>query len=51
MQGHAVGYLSGLATLQRLDFGVGQGQWQSTEWLGNEVTVRYSLVLAPSASK
>ena len=49
--GHVVGYLSGQTTLRRLDFGVGQGQWQSTEWVGNAVTVRYSLVLAPSASK
>ena len=51
VQGHVVGYLSGQTTLRRLDFGVGQGQWQSTEWVGNAVTVRYSLVLAPSASK
>jgi cytochrome b561 len=48
VQGHSVGYLSGQATLRRLDFGVGQGQWESTEWVGNDVTVRYSLVLAPS---
>jgi cytochrome b561 len=48
VQGHVVGYLSGQTTLQRLDFGVGQGQWQSTEWVGNEVTVRYSLTLTAS---
>src|SRR6185437_3440850 len=35
VQGHSVGYLSGQTTLQRLAFGVGQGQWQSTEWVGN----------------
>ncbi len=45
MQGHSVGYLSGQTTLKRLDFGVGQGQWQSTDWVGNEVTIRYSLTL------
>lgn len=45
VQGHSVGYLSGQTTLQRLDFGVGQGQWQSTEWVGNGVVVRYSLTL------
>ena len=44
-QGRSVGYLSGQTTLRRLDFGVGQGQWQSTEWVGSEVMVRYSLAL------
>lgn len=48
VQGHAVGYLSGQMTLRRLDFGVGQGQWQSTDAVGNEVTVHYSLTLTPS---
>jgi cytochrome b561/polyisoprenoid-binding protein YceI len=47
-QGHVIGYLSGQTSLQRLDFGVGQGQWQSTDWVGNEVTVQYSLVLTAS---
>jgi cytochrome b561 len=51
IQGHPVGYLSGQTTLRRSDFGVGQGQWQSTDWVGNDVTVRYSLVLAPPVSK
>lgn len=27
------------------DFGVGQGDWQSTKWVGNDVTLRYSLTL------
>jgi polyisoprenoid-binding protein YceI len=47
-QGRTVGYLAGQITLQRLDFGIGQGQWKSTEWVGNAVTVHYQLVLAPS---
>jgi cytochrome b561 len=47
VQGRSVGYLAGRMTLKRLDFGVGQGQWQSTEWVGNDVTVRYSLELVP----
>ena len=42
-QGHPAGYLTGKTTLKRLDFGVGQGDWQSTEWVGNDVTVAYSL--------
>ena len=48
MQGRSVGYLSGQTILRRLDFGVGQGQWQSTDWVGNEVTVRFSLTLTAS---
>ena len=37
--------LKGSASLNRLDFGVGQGEWQSTEWVGNEVVVRFDLAL------
>jgi polyisoprenoid-binding protein YceI len=44
-QGHAVAYLAGRTTLHRLDFGVGQGDWKSTEWVGNDVTVSYSVRL------
>jgi polyisoprenoid-binding protein YceI len=47
-QGQAVGYLLGKTTVKRLDFGVGQGDWKSTEWVGNEVSVSYSLRLAPA---
>jgi cytochrome b561/polyisoprenoid-binding protein YceI len=50
VQGRSVGYLTGQMTLRRLDFGVGQGDWQSTDQVGNEVTVHYSLVLRPSES-
>ncbi len=39
--------LVGSATLKRLDFGVGQGDWKSTEWVGNAVQVRFTLVLKP----
>jgi len=48
-QGHAVSYLTGKTTIHRLDFGVGQGDWKSTEWVGNDVTVSYNvrLVAAP----
>lgn len=48
-QGHPVGHLSGQVVVRRLDFGVGQGQWQSTEWVGNDVTLHYSLELAPKS--
>jgi cytochrome b561 len=48
VQGRSVGYLAGQTTLRRLDFGVGQGQWKSAEWVGNDVVVRYSLTLTAS---
>jgi polyisoprenoid-binding protein YceI len=51
VQGRTLGHLEGQTTVRRLDFGVGQGQWRSTAWVGNDVTVRYSLVLAPADSK
>jgi polyisoprenoid-binding protein YceI len=43
------GYLTGKTTIKRLDFGVGQGDWKSTEWVGSDVTVTYSLRLVPAA--
>jgi polyisoprenoid-binding protein YceI len=46
-QGKAAGYLLGRTTIKRLDFGVGQGDWKSTEWVGNDVSVSYSLRLTP----
>ena len=39
--------LTGAATLERLDFGVGQGDWKSTEWVGNDVRISFALVLVP----
>ena len=48
-QGHTVAYLAGRTTIHRLDYGVGQGDWKSTEWVGNDVTVSYNvrLIAAP----
>src|SRR5262249_25996011 len=48
-QGKSVGYLFGKTSLKRLDFGVGQGDWKSTEWVGNDVAVSYSLRLVAGA--
>jgi len=48
-QGKSVGYLAGKTTLKRLDFGVGQGDWKSTESVGADVTVLYSVRLVPAA--
>jgi polyisoprenoid-binding protein YceI len=39
--------LEGGAQLKRLDFGVGQGDWKSTEWVADAVKVSFSLVLKP----
>lgn len=47
-QGRAVSYLAGKTTVHRLDYGVGQGDWKSTEWVGNEVTVSYNVRLVGS---
>lgn len=40
-------WLKGSATLKRLDFGIGQGEWQDTESVANEVKIRFELKLAP----
>jgi polyisoprenoid-binding protein YceI len=39
--------LSGSAKLNRLDFGVGQGDWKSTETIADAVKINFSLVLKP----
>ena len=39
--------LEGSAKLKRLDFGAGQGDWKSTEWVADAVKVSFSLVLKP----
>ncbi|HYK99648.1 MAG TPA: YceI family protein [Steroidobacteraceae bacterium] len=43
--GAVVGYLTGKTLVRRLDFGVGQGEWQATDQAGNEVTVSFALRL------
>jgi polyisoprenoid-binding protein YceI len=37
--------LSGTAELKRLDFGVGQGDWKSTEWIADAVKISFTLNL------
>lgn len=39
--------MKGSANLNRLAFGLGQGEWASTEWVGDEVDVRFELRLQP----
>jgi len=38
--------LSGMLTLNRLDYGIGTGDWSNTKWLGAEVKVTFSAPLA-----
>ena len=40
--------MRGTASLKRLSFGLGQGDWASTEWVGDEVDIRFDLKLAPA---
>lgn len=37
--------LTGATTLQRLQFGVGQGEWRSTEWLDDAVRLEFNVAL------
>lgn len=37
--------LSGAVTLKRLDFGIGQGEWQATEMVGDDVKLQYKVPL------
>jgi polyisoprenoid-binding protein YceI len=37
--------LAGATSIKRLDYGVGQGEWKSTETVGDEVKVQYKVAL------
>lgn len=45
--------LEGVTAINRLDYGVGQGQWGDTQWADNKVTLEFSVDLdkADSAHK
>lgn len=40
--------LIGDAAIKRLEFGVGQGEWKSTEWVGDAVKIHFSVSLKPA---
>ena len=40
--------IAGELAINRLDYGVGQGEWRSTEMVGNAVTVVWSVKLTPA---
>ena len=37
--------LSGETAIKRLDYGVGQGEWKTTEGVGDEVKIQYKVAL------
>lgn len=39
--------LAGEVVISRLQFGVGKGDWQLTDWMDEFVTVEYELILGP----
>jgi polyisoprenoid-binding protein YceI len=41
--------LSGTVTIKRLDYGVGQGEWKSTESVGDAVKLTYKVLLNKAA--
>ncbi len=43
--------LDGGTVVNRLEFGVGQGEWQDTTWLADAVRVRFALMLTRSESQ
>jgi len=43
----SAGQLVGEVSIDRLDYGVGQGEWTSTEWVANKVTISWSVNLVP----
>jgi polyisoprenoid-binding protein YceI len=48
-KGKQIGFLTGRYSLKRLEYGVGQGEWKSTEWVKDDVLVTFSLKLVPAA--
>lgn len=42
---HDKARLTGTYTINRLDYGVGQGQWQDTRWADNEVKLEFDIDL------
>jgi len=45
------GNMTGQVLIKRLEFGVGQGEWKSTEWVGDEVAVSFALHLIAAPAR
>jgi polyisoprenoid-binding protein YceI len=41
--------ISGQTTIKRLEYGIGQGDWKTTEWVGDEVKLLYRVTLVKAA--
>jgi polyisoprenoid-binding protein YceI len=39
-------FVSGTLTINRLDYGIGTGEWADTRWLGGEVKVDFRATLS-----
>src|SRR5215213_8623466 len=50
-QGVLAGYMLGRVSINRLDFGVGQGEWQATDQVANQVDVTFTLRFTPTTAK
>jgi len=48
LEGSAI-MLSGALTLNRLEYGIGAGEWSDTKWLGAQVKLTFSVRLPPAA--
>ncbi len=46
-QGKTVAFMTGRVPVKRLEYGVGQGEWKSTEWVKDDVSVTFSIRLTP----
>jgi polyisoprenoid-binding protein YceI len=49
--GSSAGSMTGQIVIKRLEFGVGQGEWKSTEWVGDEVAVAFTLRLVAAPAR
>ena len=49
--GSGAGSMTGQVLIRRLEFGVGQGEWKSTEWVGDEVAVSFALRLVAAPAR
>ncbi|MGH8311816.1 MAG: YceI family protein [Gammaproteobacteria bacterium] len=43
--------LQGTLDFERLDYHIGLGQWRDTRWVGNEVGVKFSVLLKPAGRR
>jgi polyisoprenoid-binding protein YceI len=49
--GSSAGNMTGQVVIKRLEFGVGQGEWKSTEWVGDEVAIAFTLRLVAAPAR